>query len=166
MSIIYNPSDLLKKIAPEKHIKKIVGPNLSIKRSSLSMISRSGVVSKERLAEVSLKVSRNYKLRRAKEALESGRSAAKELASEISKDPKLLVQRIQNEIVWQVKEEIKSKYFGEKYRWLPSDADEPDPEHQAKYGEIYVIGDGEMPGDRIGCRCGMEIITDDTTLDL
>lgn len=87
-------------------------------------------------------------------------------AEEIKKNPKQLIQRVQNEIIFQVKERIKEKYDGEKYEWLPSDADEPDPEHQLLYGTIRTVGVGEMPGDRYGCKCGMRILTDEEKLNL
>ncbi len=89
-----------------------------------------------------------------------------ELKEEILSDPAQLVQRVQNEVVFQVADEIKSSYGGESYTWLPSDADEPDPEHQLNYGKIFQVGDGEMPGDRYGCKCGMEIHVDESSLSL
>lgn len=79
---------------------------------------------------------------------------------------KLLVQRVQNAIVQSVSSEIKDKYSGEYYKWLPSDAVTPDPLHQLKYGKTFQIGKGEMPGDRYGCRCGMQILVSDTKLAL
>jgi hypothetical protein len=98
---------------------------------------------------------------------------ARELESkdrlDLAKDPKQLIQRVQNEVIFQVHEGIKEKYSGTKARWLPSDADEPRPEHQLNYGKTYVIGegiDGVEPGDEYGCRCGVEILTDETQLDL
>ena len=51
------------------------------------------------------------------------------------------------------------------YRWLPSDAKNPDPEHQLLYGKIFRVGEGDkegnMPGERYGCRCGIEWLTDE-----
>lgn len=68
--------------------------------------------------------------------------------------------------MFQVAGEIKDRYEGEFYIWLPSDAEEPDPEHQLNYGKKFQVGEGEMPGDRFGCRCGMEILVPETKLDL
>ena len=62
--------------------------------------------------------------------------------ADILKDPKLLIQRVQNELVFQISNEIKGKYNGEFYEWLPSDASEPDPEHQLNYGKVFQIGSG------------------------
>ena len=68
--------------------------------------------------------------------------------------------------MYQVSQEIKDKYKGDKYEWLPSDAEDPDPEHQLNYGKIFTIGEGEMPNERYGCRCGMRILTEDESLKL
>lgn len=79
---------------------------------------------------------------------------------------KLLVQRVQNAIVQSISGEIKQKYFGEYYKWLPSYAEEPRPLHQLKYGKTFQIGKGEMPGELPGCKCGMQILVSDTKLEL
>jgi hypothetical protein len=81
-----------------------------------------------------------------------------EALDETLNDRKLLVNRVQNNIVFQIKEEIADAYAGEFYEWLPSDAETPDPIHQLNYGSTFQIGVDEMPGDRYGCRCGMNIL--------
>ena len=47
---------------------------------------------------------------------------------------------------------------------MPSDAKNPDPEHQLLYGKIFRVGegdkDGNMPGERYGCRCGIEWLSE------
>lgn len=72
----------------------------------------------------------------------------------------LLSQRIENFLVWNKVQEEKQAHQGEFYRWLPSDAENPDPEHQLLYGKIFRVGEGDkegnMPGERYGCRCGIE----------
>jgi len=96
-------------------------------------------------------------------------AAGTEVKNEILDEPKQLIQRVQNEIVFQVSQRIQEKYEGQRGRWLPSSADEPDPEHQLNYGKEYIIGEGingEEPGDRFGCQCGVEILTDKTELEL
>lgn len=76
---------------------------------------------------------------------------------------KLLQQRIESLVVFSEVQKIKEENAGEYYRWLPSGADEPDPEHQLLYGQKFLVGDGDsggnMPGERYGCQCGMEILT-------
>lgn len=76
----------------------------------------------------------------------------------------LLTRRIENFLVWNKVQEEKEAHQGEFYRWMPSDAQNPDPEHQLLYGKIFRVGegdkDGNMPGERYGCRCGIEWLTD------
>lgn len=137
-------------------MKKLLSGNLSLKKAALSFVNDIDFIDKARIADVALKVIKGYR-----ERVKDG-----EKKSDIKADPAQLIHRVQSEVVFQVKEEIKTKYEGEFYRWLPSDADEPDPEHQLNYGKTFQIGDGEMPGDRFGCRCGMEILVPDSRLEL
>jgi hypothetical protein len=155
--IKYEPSKLIKKIAPEKKLKKLLNKNLTLKKAALSFTSDADVLSKKSIERVALKTIKGYKAR-----IKDDPSIKGELLA----DPKQLVQRVQNEVVTQIADEIKTKYNGEFYVWLPSDADEPDPEHQLNYGKTFQIGDGEMPGDRYGCKCGMQILVDDSSLDI
>lgn len=152
--IKYEPSKILKKIAPEKKIKKLVSSKASLQKTALSFVDDLEIINKKRVSEVALKTIKGYKERDKEDRIDA------------LKDPRQLIQRVQNEIVLQIKEEIATKYAGEFYIWLPSDANEPDPEHQLNYGMKFQVGDGEMPGDRIGCRCGMQILTEDTKLEL
>ena len=155
--IKYDPSELLRKVAPEKKIKKLVSSKVSLKKTALSFVNDIDFLSKKSVQRVALKTIKEYKKRI---------KADPDIKEDLIKDPRQLIQRVQNEVVTQVAGEIKTKYRGEKYKWLPSDAEEPDPLHQLKYGKVFVVGQGEMPGDRYGCRCGMQIITDDSELDL
>lgn len=76
----------------------------------------------------------------------------------------LLTRRIENFLVWNKVQEEKEAHKGEFYRWMPSDAQNPDPEHQLLYGKIFRVGegdkDGNMPGERYGCRCGIEWLSE------
>lgn len=155
--IRYFPDKILKKIAPESKIESALKGNLSLKKSALTNANAFEFLNAEQIDRVALKTIKGYKARVKNDP---------DLKEEILGSPAQLVQRVQNEVVFQVASEIKSTYSGEFYIWLPSDADEPDPEHQLNYGKRFQIGDGEMPGDRYGCRCGMEIIVDDSSLDL
>lgn len=167
MSIFYDPKALLKKIAPESKIKKLVSGKVSLKKTALSFIDAVDFIDKKAVSRVALKTIRSYQERIAKAQAEAGeRSAGDEIQKDIVDDPKLLIQRVQNEVVFQVAQEIKDQYSGDQYEWLPSDAEEPDPEHQLNYGKIFTIGEGEMPGERIGCRCGMHILVKQTQLEL
>lgn len=162
--IRYHPIDLLKKIAPESKIKKLVTPRLTMKKAALSFISDIPFLSEKSVQQTALKVIKGYK-ERFDQAVDDGASVPA-ATTEALDDKKLLVNRVQNEIVSQIADQIKDSYSGEYYRWLPSDALNPDPLHQLKYGKRYQIGKGEMPGDRYGCRCGMQILVKETKLDL
>lgn len=168
MAIVYDPRKMLKKLAPEKKIKRTLKGDVSLKRSALSFVDGVDFIDKKAVTKVALNTVRGYQERIAKAQVDAGfdKAAGDELAKKILSDPKQLIQRIQNSLIFQIKEGIKEKYAGEKYEWLPSDAEEPDPEHQLNYGKIFVVGDGEMPGDRDGCKCGMRILVNETELKL
>ncbi len=155
--IRYDPSKLLAKIAPGSKIEKALKSNLSLKKSALTFAEQFDFLDQKAITRVALKTIKGYRARV---------KADGDQREEILDDPKQLVQRVQNEVVFQISQEIKGRYHGEAYEWLPSSAAEPDPEHQLKYGEVFTIGEGEMPGERIGCQCGMNILVDDSRLDL
>ena len=172
MSIIFDPKAMLKKVAPKAKIKRMVKGNFGLKRSILANIGTDEIpIDNGSLAKVARDTLMGYQQRVAKEVVENDfeTAAGDSLAKEILADPKQLIQRVQNEVVYQVHQGIKTKYAGQKARWLPSDAEEPRPEHQKNYGKVYTIGegiDGVEPGDEYGCKCGVEILTDETQLDL
>jgi hypothetical protein len=156
--IKYDPREMLRKVAPESKIKRLVSKgSVSLKKTALSFVDAVDFLDKKAVSRVALKTIRSYKKRIKDEAADK---------SELLKDPRLLVQRVQNEVVLQITNEIKDSYSGEQYEWLPSDADEPDPEHQLNYGKVFTIGEGEMPGERYGCRCGMNILVKGSRLKL
>lgn len=155
--IRYLPDNLLKRIAPEKKIEKLMSKKVTLKKTALSFVDDIDFLDKESIEDTALKVIKGYKQRIKLDSAEK---------TEILDDPKNLINRVQNEVVFQVKEAIAEKYDGEFYIWLPSDAEEPDPEHQLNYGKKFQVGVGEMPGDRYGCRCGMEILVPESKLSL
>ncbi len=155
--IKYEPSKLLRKIAPDDAIENLLKPNLSLKKAALKFASQFETLDKDAIARVALKTIKGYKARVKDDP---------DQREEILADPAQLIQRVQNEVVLQISNEIRDQYAGEFYTWLPSDAEEPDPEHQLNYGQKFQIGDGEQPGDRFGCRCGMEILVADSRLEL
>lgn len=157
MTIKYEPSKILKKIAPAKKLEKVLKQNLSLKKAALRAVVDFDFLDTDAIVRVALKAIKSYRKRVKEDPEQRG---------EIMDDPALLVQRVQNEVVTQISGEIRDKYSGEFYIWLPSSAEEPDPEHQLNYGQKFQIGDGEQPGDRYGCQCGMEILVDDSSLDL
>lgn len=162
---------MLRKIAPKAKIERMLKSGVTLKKTALNFIDSVDFIDKKAVAEVALKTVKSYQQRVAKAVVDADfdKSAGAAIKSEILDDPKLLIQRVQNEVILQVHDKIKEKYAGERARWLPSDADEPRPEHQANYGKIYIIGegiDGVEPGDEIGCKCGVEILVNETQLKL
>jgi uncharacterized protein YneF (UPF0154 family) len=166
MSFVYDPTKIANKYASKKKVKKLLKKNLSLNRTALNFVDQVDVLSKKDITDVALKTIKSYKKR-----IKEDPSITKELIA----DPRQLVQRIQNEVILQVHSEIKDKYAGKRARWLPSDADEPRPLHAKAYGKYYIIGEGlpvgedgsnVEPGDEYGCRCGVEVITDETSLEL
>jgi hypothetical protein len=161
MAIRFHPTEFLRKVAPKKKVERLVKGNLSLNKAVLSTLSESGL-NKKALEETALSVIKNYK-KRYREERKDGASKAEAL-EEATNDKRLMVSRVQNEVVFQIHKGIRREYRGEFYEWLPSDAEVPDELHQLKYGGRFQIGKGEMPGDRYGCRCGMNILVDETRL--
>lgn len=162
--IKYLPNEMLRKIAPAKKIEKLVSSRLTLNRAVLSFLDSTDFISKKTVERTALNTIKEYKAKYEEEK-DSG-TPSDEAKDEATNDNKLLVNRVQNTIVGQIAGEIRDQYSGEYYKWLPSDAIDPDPLHQLNYGRKFQIGKGEMPGDRYGCRCGMQILVDDTKLDL
>ncbi len=164
MTIKYQPKNVLKRISAKKNVKKLLTKNLTPNKIVLNALDRSGVVGKKRIEKTALKVLKNYKKRI--QALRNEGYTKAEAIAEITKDPKLLVQRIQNQTTNELSKQIQEQYHGEFYIWLPSSAKVPDEEHMLNYGKKFQLGKGEAPGDRFGCLCGMEILTSDNKLIL
>lgn len=162
--IRYHPVDLLRKIAPAKKIEKLVSGRLTPNKAALSFLDDVDFLSKASVERVALKTIKQY--REKYEDLKDDDVPADDAKEEAVNDKKLLVDRVQNNIVNQIAGEIKDQYRGEFYIWTPSDAAEPDPLHQLNYGSRFQIGKGEMPGDRYGCRCGMSILVKESKLEL
>lgn len=158
MSIKVEPSKIIRRFASSRKVKRLFdSKGISLKRAALAFIAEMDFVSTKDISKVALEVIREYEKRIKKDP---------DAKKEIRKNPKLLVHRVQNEVVLKMSEGIKKAYAGKKYRWLPSDAENPDPQHQTKYGRIYTVGVGEMPGERFGCKCGMEILVDEKRLEI
>lgn len=128
------------------------------------MLTKADFLEKNTMENVALKVLKTYK-NRYREERDDGASKS-EAFDDATNEKALMVNRVQNAVVFEVHNEIKDQYFGEFYEWLPSDAETPDPIHQLNYGETFQIGKGEMPGDRYGCRCGLNILVKENVLKL
>lgn len=164
MAIKFLPRQLLSKIAPKKIIKKLVTQDLTLNRTAVSMLQRSGVLTKNKLETIAVKVIRGYRKRYGDER-DQGLSKA-DAVDEALNGKKLMVNRVESAIVHEISKDIKSEFRGEFYIWLPSTADEPDPIHQLNYGKRFQLGRQEDPGERYGCQCGMNILVSETTLKL
>jgi hypothetical protein len=166
MSIIYNPTKLLKRIAPAKKIKKLLSGRLTLNKAALSFFSDVPFISKSMVMDSAINAINNYKDRYEKDKITK---------KEVVEDPALLINRVQSAVINQISTEIKDEYRGEFYIWLPSSADVPDPQHQLNYGKRFQIGKrtgkgapegGKIPGERWGCQCGMEILVPEKRLVL
>lgn len=167
MSIRFLPSKIIKRMVPKKTVQRLVKNNLTLNRAAVVTLTNAGVLKKKKLETVAIQVIKDYRKRYGDERKE-GASKTEALAETLN-GKKQMVQRVQNAAVFQITKSVKREYRGEYARWLPSDADEPRPLHQLNYGKVFQIGrgiNGVEPGDEYGCRCGMEILVDETKLDL
>jgi hypothetical protein len=162
--IRYQPKKLLSRIAPKKRVEKLVTQKLTLNRATLTTLSDTGVLTKKTLETIAIKVIRGYRDRYGDERDQG--ASKKEALDEALNNKKQLVKRVQNATVHEITQEVKRQFRGEFYVWLPSEAINPDPLHQLNYGKKFLLGKGEMPGDRYGCLCGMQILTDETKLEL
>lgn len=164
MAIVYDPQKILKKMASKRKIESLVTDKLTINRVVLNTLNDTGFLDKKELRFVAINVLDKYKDKA--EALTEEGLTKSESREEVLTNKNLLVQRIQNATVNAVTDKIKEKYRGEKYVWLESTAENPDLKHKKKWGKTFIIGKGEMPGDRYGCKCGMKILVDAKRLNL
>lgn len=164
MAVTFLPTQVLEKMASESAIKRLVTKDLTLNRAAVQSLSRTGVLSKKMTEKIALKVIKQYKAAYRAE-IKAGASKSEALENVLN-DKRLMVQRVQNSAVQEIAKEVRSQYRGERYEWLPSDAEEPDPLHQLNYGKKFTVGRGEMPGERPGCKCGMRILVDDDELFL
>lgn len=164
MTIVVDPKKILRKARPRGGYGKLVSESLKVNRAILTGIEKSGIISKAKIIDVALGAIKAYK-KSEKKRLEEGISKI-EAVNETYKHGALIESRIENAIVYEFSGRIKEAYSGEWFEWLPSDSENPDPEHQLRYGKKYKIGRDEIPGERYGCRCGMRILTKDDVLEL
>lgn len=163
MSEIFDPARFLKRVLP-KGLEKtgLLKDDLTIKQRYLKALVRASAltgreIKKEVYEAVDFYIAKEEKLRAA---------GVRAFKQEALAGQALLTQRIKNMLVYSEVQEQKKAHKGRMYRWLPSSAQEPDPEHQLLYGKIFREGEGDkeghMPGERWGCQCGIEWLDDDT----
>lgn len=162
------PSDFSKSLISPAKVKRLVSRKLTLNRAVLASVEKLAPLDNKALQETVLKVVSDYQ-QKAQASEEAGMTATAANADALN-DGKLLLQRVSNQVTYQVAKKIQDVYAGTKYVWLPSSAEEPDPLHQLNYGKTFVLGEGddngEDPGQRYGCQCGMRILTDDEELNL
>lgn len=157
----FYPDEFLRKALGKGFFKKrILNTNLDLKKAQIAAILKSDIVSvsKKDLTKTINGVIDEYDTKLGKQKV-----GAKDLKRQIYEDQALLRNRIAGLVVYNEVIKIKEEHQGQYYRWLPSDAENPDPLHSLLYGKVFKIGEGDdegnMPGERYGCKCGMEILT-------
>jgi hypothetical protein len=165
--MIFNPNSYLKLVFGKDFFKgKILNSQLELKQLTLQSILKATNISKRDVDATVYKVADKYdeKMKRLK------KEGVKAYKSEALNDEVLLKNRLENLVLWNEIQNIKEEHDGEYYRWLPSSAEEPDPEHQLLYGKIFKVGegdkDGNMPSERYGCKCGLEILDEQAKVKL
>lgn len=158
--MFFNPNNFIKLVFGREFLKgKILNSDMAIKKTILQSIIKATTLSEREIDASVYKVVDNY-VKKMEELKQEGVRAFK---AEALNGEALLRNRLENLVLWNEIQNLKEEHEGEFYRWLPSSAEEPDPEHQLLYGKIFRVGEGDkegnMPAERYGCRCGMEILT-------
>lgn len=165
--MIFNPVQYLKLLFGAGFFKgRLLNSDLELKQLALQSILKATNLSKRKVEATVYKVVDNYEEKMKRLKKERVRAfKAKALNNEA-----LLKDRIENLVLWNEVQNLKKENEGKFYRWLPSSAKEPDPEHQLLYGKIFKVGegdkDGNMPAERYGCKCGMQILTEQEAKEL
>jgi len=163
--INYLPSKILKTLYKKKLITNLVTDNLTLNKAAVKTLANMNLLTEDKVTEIAIRVINGYK-EKYKTLRDSG-DPKSEAKAEALNDKVNMVREVENAALYEISNQIKYSYRGEYYIWLPSDAETPDPEHQLNYGKKFKInGVDEMPGDRYGCHCGMQILVDETKLDL
>jgi hypothetical protein len=154
------PENFLDDVLPPKVWKRnfLTGSisELKIRPSIIKTVVTQGIIKKREFLKTVSNVIKTYKVR----AHEMERSGVRAYKTEAINDEVLLKQRVEDSLLYAQMQTEKEDHEGDFYRWLPSDADNPDPEHALLYGKIFKVGDGDkdgnMPMERFGCRCAIE----------
>lgn len=161
MTIFY-PDKFKKNALPRSFFSKdlLTKKNLTLKQNAMQALLISTDVSAKDLSATVAGVVDIYQ-NKVDDFREEGLPKAK--AALLAKgNEALLRQRIENLVVFGEVQRLKKDNEGKFYKWLPSGAENPDPQHQLLYGKIFKVGegddDGNMPAERYGCQCGMEIL--------
>lgn len=158
----FYPEEFKKNVLPKNFFSKnlLTKKNLTLKQNAIQSLIIATDIDKKELGATINSVIEIYQ-KKVDDLTEKGFPKAKASLIATNKE-NLLKQRIENLIVFSKIQELKKDNKGKFYKWLPSGATEPDPEHQLLYGKVFAFGegdkDGNMPGERYGCQCGIEIM--------
>lgn len=153
--MIFFPNEMAEKRLSKAKIKKLINEDLTLNLEAIRSISNDNELVYKDLKSSVQRVLQTYE-DRYKDFLQD-ETKRKAMALAVNSD-KLLIQRVRGLLTWSISQEIAQRYKGKKYKWLPSSANTPDVRHQLKYGKTFTVGVGEMPQDRYGCQCGLEIL--------
>lgn len=161
----FYPDRFLKQVMPKSfYSQNLVDKDFDLKKNALKAINRARTITGRPIDTTVYNVLSQYE-QKYKGLIAEGESSTQAF-NEAVNNSALLRQRIEQAVVYDEIQNLKTQHAGEFYRWLPSSAANPDPEHQLLYGKIFRVGDGDknhnMPGERYGCQCGIEWIDSDT----
>ena len=155
----FYPDRFLKQVMPKSfYSQNLVDKDFDLKKNALKAINRTRTITGRPIDTTVYNVLSQYE-QKYKGLIADGESSTQAF-NEAVNNSALLRQRIEQAVVYDEIQNLKTQHAGEFYRWLPSSAANPDPEHQLLYGKIFRVGEGDkngnMPGERYGCQCGIE----------
>ncbi len=156
----FYPDRFLKQVMPKSfYTQGLVSKNFTLQKGAISAINRARLATGRPIDKTVYDVLLQYKAKYKDliAAEDFGKAQAFEAALN---GENLLRQRIEQAVVFDKIQDLKAEHKGEFYRWMPSSAENPDPQHGLLYGKIFRVGEGDkegnMPGERYGCQCGIE----------
>ncbi len=158
----FYPDRFLKQVMPKSfYTQGLVSKNFTLQKGAISAINRARLATGRPIDKTVYDVLLQYKAKYKDliAAEDFGETQAFEAALN---GENLLRQRIEQAVIFDKIQDLKAEHKGEYYRWMPSSAENPDPQHGLLYGKIFRVGEGDkegnMPGERYGCQCGIEWI--------
>lgn len=156
MAEVFYPDQFLKRTFPKSfYTQQLVNRGFNLKNTAKRYLQKAYVVAGRELEVTIDNVLDQY----AAKAIDLRAESKRGFFAKAVNDDNLLRTRIENVVIQSQVGELIKEHEDEWYEWLPSDAEEPDPEHQLLYGQIFRVGEGDaegnMPGQRFGCRCGI-----------
>lgn len=158
--MIFKPEQFIKLVLGNAFLRgKLLTSDLELKALELQAILKATTLTKREVNATVYKVVDIYE-KKMKDLKKEGVRAFK---AQALNGEALLKNRLEGLVLYNEVQKIKEENTGKFYRWLPSSSKEPDPEHQLLYGKIFKVGEGDkngnMPAERYGCKCGIQILT-------